>query len=162
MRGTRHGTSSSAPSPLHALPLLSVLCVIVVVSSTVIPVFGATVDVSWGYDTSEAQQIKVKVGDTVRWNFDQPGPPHSVTAYGGLFDSGLLYPGDSFSYTFNAPADVDYYCEPHPFMQGSVSATCEGPQTKKKCKKKCEKKGKAFRKLKLLSNGCYKCRCKNV
>jgi len=37
-----------------------------------------------------------------------------------VWDSGLLDPGESFSFTFTTPGTFDYYCIPHPFMQGQI------------------------------------------
>ena len=38
---------------------------------------------------------------------------HTVTAADGAFDSGPLYPGDEFRWTFATPGTVPYYCKPH-------------------------------------------------
>lgn len=37
-----------------------------------------------------------------------------------LWDSGLLSNGETFSRTFNEAGEFDYFCIPHPFMQGVV------------------------------------------
>ena len=68
--------------------------------------------------------ITVPQGTTVTWtNFDSV--EHSSTADGGLWDSMLLNPGGTFSFTFNTPGVFAYHCGPHPFMRGSITVTAE-------------------------------------
>ena len=74
-------------------------------------------------------ELTVEVGTTVRWtNLD--GIAHTVTSgtsdgsagnADGLFDSGFLNAGETFSYTFEAVGEFDYFCTPHPWMQGRVT-----------------------------------------
>jgi plastocyanin len=65
--------------------------------------------------------IIVPTGTTVAWTNDD-SVPHTVTSTDGVFDSGILDPGGSFSFTFNEPGSFDYVCQLHPQMQGSVIA----------------------------------------
>src|SRR5215212_5447308 len=71
----------------------------------------------------EPAAITVPTGTTVAWTNDD-APPHTVTSTDGAFDSGILDPGGSFSFTFNEPGSFDYACQLHPQMQGTV--TVEG------------------------------------
>ncbi len=64
--------------------------------------------------------IQVRAGTTVTWT-NQDSAPHSVTFKNGLKDSGLLYQGQSFSYTFNTPGTYQYYCTVHPYMVATVT-----------------------------------------
>ena len=64
--------------------------------------------------------IQVKVGTTVTWT-NQDSVPHSVTFKNGMKDSGLLYQGRSFSYTFRTPGTYQYYCTVHPYMVATVT-----------------------------------------
>ena len=58
-------------------------------------------------------------GTTIIWkNEDQLA--HTVTADDGSFASGMIEPGTSWSYTFNAPGSFAYHCTPHPFMKARV------------------------------------------
>jgi plastocyanin len=67
--------------------------------------------------------ITIKAGDTVEWT-NETSAPHTATADGGEFDSGRLRPGaPPFSHTFNAPDNIDYHCEIHPSMTGTVIVT---------------------------------------
>jgi nitrite reductase (NO-forming) len=61
----------------------------------------------------------VKVGTTVTWTNNDPGQMHTVTS-DGVFDSGFLMTGDSFSYTFDEVGEFEYYCQPHPWMRAKV------------------------------------------
>ena len=62
--------------------------------------------------------IVVAPGTTVWW-VNEGENPHNVTADNGLFDSGTLYPGDSFWVTFDGQGTVTYHCSPN--MPGSVT-----------------------------------------
>ncbi len=64
--------------------------------------------------------IQVRTGTTVTWT-NQDSVPHSVTFKNGMKDSGLLYQGQSFSYTFNTPGAYQYYCTVHPNMVATVT-----------------------------------------
>jgi plastocyanin len=60
----------------------------------------------------EPAEIAVAPGTTITWT-NEGTAPHTVTADGGLFDSGTLEPGDTFSYTFEEPGEYPYYCRFH-------------------------------------------------
>jgi len=64
--------------------------------------------------------VKVKVGDTVTWDFVDDSASHTVTSEGGKFDSGLLSKGATFSQKFTSPGVVKYHCLVHPQMLGQV------------------------------------------
>jgi alcohol dehydrogenase (cytochrome c) len=65
-------------------------------------------------------------GTTVTWtNTGQIG--HTTTSDDGIWDSGLLNNGDSFSYTFDTPGTYWYFCIPHPFMRGRIVVDPNAP-----------------------------------
>ena len=59
-------------------------------------------------------------GDKITW-INEDEEPHTVTAYDGSFDSGVLNPGDTYTVTFLGEGTVEYYCTIHPRMVGSVT-----------------------------------------
>src|SRR3954467_8532076 len=63
--------------------------------------------------------ITVATGNTVTWTNDDTLPA-SETALSGLFDSGILNPGATFSWESTDPGSIDYHCELRPNMQGTV------------------------------------------
>ncbi len=68
----------------------------------------------------QAMDIVVPAGATVTWkNLD--GEPHTVTSVDGLFRSGALDTGDSYSQRFAKPGVYRYLCSIHPRMVGSVT-----------------------------------------
>lgn len=87
--------------------------------------------------TGIIQDAVINVGDTVRWNW--VAGLHSVTSFPDsteVFDSGLLIPPSTFSYTFNNPGEFMYLCsvhsEQHPGghitgMVGSVTVLVPAP-----------------------------------
>ena len=70
--------------------------------------------------------IQINSGDTVRWVLTGSVTTHTVTALGGLFDSGFVFlqPGDTFDRTFDGVnMTFEYSCVTHQgccAMQGSV------------------------------------------
>ncbi|HVB72795.1 MAG TPA: plastocyanin/azurin family copper-binding protein [Ktedonobacteraceae bacterium] len=92
------------------------------------PVFGAT-HVYMGQEAYSPASIQVVLGTTVTWT-NQDTVPHTVTlspvviSSSDNWESGLLYPGQSFSYTFTSRGIFKYYCSEHPFeMIGIVNVT---------------------------------------
>ncbi|WP_308165379.1 biphenyl 2,3-dioxygenase [Nocardia noduli] len=64
------------------------------------------------------REVRIPVGGTVEWRFEDGGLLHEVHA-DGVFDSGVL--GErTFRFTFDTPGDVEYRCSIHPYMSGIV------------------------------------------
>lgn len=71
-----------------------------------------TVVVQLGEHYFDPSAITVKVGTPVVWrNVGQQ--THDVHARDGSFDSPLLNPGNTFTFTFTKPGHYPYYCIPH-------------------------------------------------
>ena len=64
-------------------------------------------------------RIQVTVGTSVECKNNDP-LPHTVTAVDKSFNSGLINPGRTYSYTFTKPGTYSYFCTPHPFMKDVV------------------------------------------
>lgn len=71
---------------------------------------------TWGYS---ADPIVVGVGDTITW-VNSGIAPHSVTAYDGSFDSGIMPSGAVWSMTASTPGVFGYYCTLHPDMRATL------------------------------------------
>lgn len=66
--------------------------------------------------------ITIKAGTTVTWtNKDNVG--HTATSDDGVFDSGMLGKGSSYSYTFTTAGTYGYFCTPHPYMVATIVVT---------------------------------------
>lgn len=64
-------------------------------------------------------EVSVPVGGSVTWkNLD--GEPHTVTSTEGLFRSGALDQGDSFTFKFTKAGTYPYICSIHPQMRARV------------------------------------------
>jgi plastocyanin len=66
--------------------------------------------------------LRVDRGTTVTWT-NGDSVPHTVTTNGpsiDSFDSGVMYPGSSYSHTFNLNGAFGYHCRLHPYMRGEV------------------------------------------
>lgn len=61
--------------------------------------------------------VKVSVGDTVTWS-NASDEDHNVR--GGPFNSPVLHPGNTFSFTFTNKGTIKYVCDLHPTMKGTV------------------------------------------
>lgn len=66
--------------------------------------------------------ITVPAGMEVVWE-NQDGVTHTVTSDDGLFDSGDLGGGETFSYTFDEAGTYEYGCTIHTSMEGEVEVT---------------------------------------
>jgi len=66
--------------------------------------------------------LTVKVGTTVKWT-NKDSVAHTVTSDTGLFDSGDLAAGDTFSFTFNQAGTFAYHCTMHPSMTATIIVT---------------------------------------
>ncbi|MFQ5794639.1 MAG: lamin tail domain-containing protein [Candidatus Bipolaricaulia bacterium] len=78
-----------------------------------------TVEVDIRNFAFQPANIRVKVGTMVTW-VQRDNVPHTVTSRTGLFDSGNLLLGQSFTFTFEKPGSYNYYCKIHPSMEGKV------------------------------------------
>jgi plastocyanin len=63
-----------------------------------------------------------KVGQTVTW-VNRDASAHTVTSTAGVFDSGVVASGATYSYTFTQPGTYQYYCTIHPWMKGTIVVT---------------------------------------
>ena len=68
----------------------------------------------------EPPEINIKAKDTVTWtNLDTKN--HTVA--GGIFDSGDLEPGETYSKTFTKTGILNYLCNFHPDEKGKIIIT---------------------------------------
>jgi plastocyanin len=63
--------------------------------------------------------ITVTAGTTITWT-NKDAITHTVTSDTGVFDSGNISSGSSFSYTFSTAGTYQYHCKIHASMTGSV------------------------------------------
>jgi plastocyanin len=67
--------------------------------------------------------VTIGVGTTVHWtNESARERQHTTTSSTGLWDSGVLDPGQSFNFTFNTPGTYTYLCTIHGFT-GTIIVT---------------------------------------
>ncbi len=66
--------------------------------------------------------ITIKVGTTVRWT-NQDSATHSVTSDTGVWDSGNVAQGATYSRVFDTVGTFAYHCAIHPSMKGTVIVT---------------------------------------
>ncbi len=72
--------------------------------------------------------VSVSAGEEITWSNDDSAPaPHTVTSGvapadpDGIFDSGMMMTGDTFSVTLDDSGEYPYYCMVHPWMTGIIS-----------------------------------------
>lgn len=74
-----------------------------------------------GFEFSPAD-LTINVGDVVTWTNDHSVNHTSTSDDGGAtWDSGVIPPGGSFSFTFDNAGTFPYLCTIHPFMTGSIT-----------------------------------------
>lgn len=76
---------------------------------------------SYSFDPDE---ITISAGTTVTW-LNQHTTGHRMVSgtsghKDGVFDSGMVYEGNNYSFTFEQPGEYDYYNNVHPFMTGKI------------------------------------------
>lgn len=69
-------------------------------------------------------EITVNAGKTITW-INKDRAFHTVTSgyynkFDGIFDSGHIDPGQTFSFKFDKLGDFHYFCNLHPWMEGAV------------------------------------------
>ncbi len=70
-------------------------------------------------------EVTIGVGETISWVNDSV-TIHTITSgnpadgFDGIFDSEIVMAGDTFSHTFTESGQFNYYCQIHPWMQGTV------------------------------------------
>ena len=117
------GSSTRGLIRLFALALLGLgIGVVAVAGSATADKASAAVIVPVSIDNFaySPAMITINVGDTVTWTNNQVGVAHTVTAKNGTWDSGVVMPGDTFSFTFTKAGTYQYFCDIHPFMHGQV------------------------------------------
>jgi plastocyanin len=69
--------------------------------------------------------LVVAPGATVTWT-NADDSPHTVREKDGKFKSAALDTDDTFSQTFSAPGEYEYFCSIHPRMVGKIVVKPEG------------------------------------
>ena len=73
-------------------------------------------------------QMTIRTGETVEWK-NEDIFSHTVTAYDGSFDSGLIAPGGSWQMTVKRAGKFGYHCRSHPNMTATlIVEAAAGPQ----------------------------------
>jgi len=63
--------------------------------------------------------VGINVNDSVKWTW--VGSPHTTTSNTGLWDSGVLGTGATFTHMFASAGSFPFFCSVHPFMTGTVT-----------------------------------------
>jgi len=88
-----------------------------------------SIPINSGIDTSskgyspDVIHVVIGVNNTVKW-VNNDNSIHTVTSgTAGLFDSGNLNAGQSWTFTFKTPGTYQYHCIYHGWMTGTVIVT---------------------------------------
>jgi plastocyanin len=63
--------------------------------------------------------LTIKVGETVTWT-NNDSVSHTITEDKGVFDSGSINSGATFSFTFKTAGTFSYHCTIHSSMTGKI------------------------------------------
>lgn len=67
------------------------------------------------------ETLRIKAGDTVRWENHEKRTSHSVLFKEPTrYESERMFPGEHYSQRFDKPGRVVYSCGPHPEMRGII------------------------------------------
>jgi plastocyanin len=72
--------------------------------------------------------LVVAPGTTVTWT-NADDSPHTVREKDGKFKSAALDTDDTFSQTFAAPGEYEYFCSIHPYMTGKIVVKPANPSS---------------------------------
>ncbi len=114
-------TATSVPSPTStAMPSATSTATTAPSATSTATVTTPTTDVIIQNFAFVPQHITITVNTAVRWtNLD--GAPHTSTSTTGVWDSGTLTTGQSFSFTFSTVGLYPYICAIHQGMTGTVA-----------------------------------------
>ncbi len=88
-------------------------------AGTTMPTSNVTMKIDISNHAFSPAQLNVAPGTMVTFVNDDT-EPHTATADNGLFDSGVLEPGEVYSVWLDGSGTVTYRCELHPDMRGSI------------------------------------------
>lgn len=63
--------------------------------------------------------VTARVGDSVVW-INKDFFPHTATGQNDAFDSGMLMPEASWTFTITEGGTIEYICTYHPTMKGTI------------------------------------------
>jgi plastocyanin len=78
------------------------------------------------------KNVTINQGESVRWTNDESSSfiDHTVTSgnpgdadAGAIFNSGVLRPGESFTFTFDTPGTYVYFCQIHALVMRDATVT---------------------------------------
>lgn len=114
--------------------LVSSVALLVLIMSAALspsPVHAQAMTISIQNFAFQPATLSVPVGTTVTWT-NNDTVAHTSTSDSGVWNSGTLAPGQSYSYTFTQAGSFPYHCMIHPFMHGTIvvgSGTTPSPST---------------------------------
>lgn len=111
--------------------LLALACATVFIVGTPTQVNAADVAITIDKFAFMPGTMTVPVGTRVVWTNLETAAPHDVTSDTGVFASGNMTTGQTFSYTFMQPGTYAYTCTIHPRMKATITvvAATGGGQT---------------------------------
>lgn len=65
------------------------------------------------------ESLTIKAGETVTWT-NKDSVAHTITEDKGVFDSGSINSGATYSFTFKTAGTFSYHCTIHPSMTGTI------------------------------------------
>lgn len=83
------------------------------------PVRAQTMQVTIANFAFSPATLTISPGTTVTW-INNDSVAHTSTSDTGVWDSGSLATGKSFSFTFNGAGTFPYHCSIHPFMKATI------------------------------------------
>lgn len=120
------------PALLALSAMFAMLATLATLAISIVPVpaGAASLGVSMTGIKFVPPALTVQVGDTVKWTNNDGPIPHTVTATSGAsFDSGVFSGGETYSRTFSSVGLVNYRCNVHPTMTGTVDVVAAATTT---------------------------------
>jgi plastocyanin len=81
-----------------------------------------TVDITIQGFAFDPPSVTIKVGATVRWT-NQDSASHTIASDSGVWKSGGIAQGESYTRVFDTAGTFAYHCGIHPSMKGTIIVT---------------------------------------
>ena len=119
--GNQTTTSSTSTAPAVTCPSAQCANVTIISGAGSPPLGYSGGKTTYGF-SPDVVHVVIGVNNTVMWTNDDSAV-HTVTSTTGLFNSGYLNPGESWTYTFTEDGTYHYHCLLHSWMSGTVEVT---------------------------------------
>jgi len=113
------GSGNTAGTTASVTTVASTTASTTAASTTAASTTAATTSVTIESFLFNPASLTIKAGETVTWT-NKDSVAHTITEDKGIFDSGSVNSGATYSFTFKTAGTFTYHCAIHPSMTGKI------------------------------------------